>query len=132
MGSYYPGDQELEDRGGQHHHAAAGGVGVGGNNSSYLGSGYQMNLASDAAVDESRGRSPDPRPGRAGGGGGRGGAHNPFDDDAAEPSNISLRGISPRPIDTRKTTPATGAGGGPTHESPTSISERRSVFVEDV
>ncbi|KAI1367850.1 hypothetical protein F5Y08DRAFT_31046 [Xylaria arbuscula] len=116
-------DQELEDRGGgqyqqqqtQHHNAAG----------PYAGSGYQMNLAGDG-IDEHRGRSPNPRHSgldvpAAG--------HNPFDDAAAEPSNWSLRGVSPRPIDTRK---AAAAAGGPTHDSPTSISERRSVFREDV
>ncbi|KAI3331683.1 hypothetical protein HD806DRAFT_166976 [Xylariaceae sp. AK1471] len=124
VGAYYPEDQELEDRGQRH----------GGAPSPYTGSGYQMNLAGDGVDIESRGRSPNPRSGglRAPtGGAGGGGGHNPFDDEAAEPSNISLRGVSPRPIDTRRT-PAAGAGGGPTHESPTSISERRSVFREDV
>ncbi|KAI8629511.1 hypothetical protein F5Y19DRAFT_84293 [Xylariaceae sp. FL1651] len=126
VSTYYPEDQELEDRGGHGGHGAG----------PYTGSGYHMNLAGDG-VDESRGRSPMPRPGglnvpanRAGADGP--GSHNPFDDDA-EPSTMSLRGVSPRPINTniRKTTTA-GADGGPTHDSPTSISERRSVFTEDV
>ncbi|KAJ9138936.1 Acid phosphatase-like protein [Pleurostoma richardsiae] len=93
------------------------------------GDGYQMNLAATPGVDEeSRGRtlsrSPDPSgrglgvPGRAGG--------NPFDDDAAEPSNLSLRGVSPRPIDTA---PGAAATQGKDQESPT---ERRSVFRENV
>lgn len=108
-------EQELGDRTQQQHAPGP-----------YAGSGYQMNLAGDG-VDEHRGRSPNPRHSglevpAAG--------HNPFDD-AAEPSNLSLRGVSPRPIDTRKAA-AAGAAGGPTHDSPTSISERRSVFREDV
>ncbi|KAI1754099.1 hypothetical protein F4782DRAFT_61937 [Xylaria castorea] len=121
--SYYPEDQELEDRG--HHH---GGHGMGG---PYSGSAYQMNLASDGA-DENRGRSPNPRldvpatrPTAVEGGH----LSNPFDDAAAEPSNLSLRGVSPRPIDTRKAAATTG---GPPHDSPTSVAERRSIFREDI
>jgi hypothetical protein len=126
VGSYYPDDQELEDR--EHH--GRGGAGP------YSGSDYRMNLAGDGA-DENRGRSPNPRPGSLGipAGGtpamGDGRQHNPFDDSAAEPSNLSLRGVSPRPIDTRRAA-AAGSSGGPTHDSPTSISERRSVFREEV
>ncbi|GAW12303.1 hypothetical protein ANO14919_016670 [Xylariales sp. No.14919] len=122
VGAYYPEDQELEDRG---HHGRAEGP--------YSGSGYQMNPAGDGA-EENRGRNPNPRPGDHGIPAGRPPAaggnarHNPFDDAAAEPSNLSARGISPRPIDTRRA----AAAGGATHDSPTSISERRSVFREDV
>ncbi|KAI8963841.1 hypothetical protein F5Y11DRAFT_318165 [Daldinia sp. FL1419] len=54
--------------------------------------------------------------------------HNPFDDDSAEPSNISMRGVSPRPIDTNVA--ATKAVAGAKHDSPTS--ERRSIFREEV
>lgn len=50
------------------------------------------------------------------------GGRNPFDDDAAEPSNISLRGVSPRPMEGEHG-PAKGAD---------SLSERRSVFTEQV
>lgn len=92
-----------------------------------------MNLAGDGA-DATRGRNPNPRPGGLDVHTGRPfatGEHNPFDDAAAEPSNMSLRGASPRPIDTR-TAAAGAAAGGPTHESPTSVAERRSVFREDV
>ncbi|KAI1426443.1 hypothetical protein F5Y12DRAFT_713171 [Xylaria sp. FL1777] len=124
-GAYYPEEQELEDRG---RHGRTDGP--------YSGSGYQMNLAGDG-VDENRGRNPNPRPssglevphGRPSTTGG--GQHNPFDDSAAEPSNLSLRGVSPRPIDTHKAASA-GAAGGPPHDSPTSIAERRSIFREDV
>ncbi|KAI8945646.1 hypothetical protein F4801DRAFT_113671 [Xylaria longipes] len=123
--SYYPDDQELEDRG---HHG--GGRGLGG---LYSGSDYQMNMAGDG-VDESRGRSPNPRldvP-AANAAAGEGSQHsNPFDDAAAEPSNMSLRGVSPRPIDTRRAA-ATVAPGGPPHDSPTSITERRSIFRENI
>ncbi|TRX88468.1 hypothetical protein FHL15_010658 [Xylaria flabelliformis] len=122
--SYYPDDQELEDRG--HHHG--GGHTMGG---PYSGSDYHMNLAGDG-VDESRGRSPNPRldvP-AANPAAGAGNHHsNPFDDSAAEPSNLSMRGVSPRPIDTRK---AAGTTGGPPHDSPTSVAERRSIFREDI
>jgi hypothetical protein len=57
-------------------------------------------------------------------------AHNPFDDDHAEASNISLRGVSPRPIDTSSLGPTKGhtrkdSGG----DSPT---ERRSIFQEQM
>lgn len=54
-------------------------------------------------------------------------APNPFDDDA-EPSNISLRGVSPRPIDTAVAGKST-TGGAKDDDSPT---ERKSVFREDV
>ncbi|KAH9883246.1 hypothetical protein F4778DRAFT_767423 [Xylariomycetidae sp. FL2044] len=73
---------------------AGGGGGHDANNNAFAGSGYAMNLA---VGDEERGRSAS-----------RGGADsldvvpprsrpNPFDDDA-EPSNLSLRGVSPRPM----------------------------------
>ncbi|KAI0442356.1 hypothetical protein F4803DRAFT_551231 [Xylaria telfairii] len=118
---YYPDDQELEDRG---HH--------GGRGAPYSGSDYQMNLAGDGA-DENRGRSPNPRldvPASKPAAGE--GAHhsNPFDDTAAEPSNLSMRGVSPRPIDTRKAAAATPSA--PPHDSPTSVAERRSIFREDI
>ncbi len=88
---------------------------------------YNMNLAATPGMapagfgeedERPRGRSPGLRP-----------STNPFDDDA-EPSNISLRGVSPRPIDTAPV-PAKGTGakdvGDP--ESPTG---RRSVFREEM
>lgn len=49
---------------------------------------------------------------------------NPFDDDAAEPSNISLRGVSPRPMDGGHGHGAKSGGDSPT--------ERRSIFTEQV
>lgn len=89
--------------------------------------GYNVNLG----VDEQRGRTSNRDMGLGVSNGGR----NPFDDDAAEPSNMSLRGVSPRPIDT-----SVGGVGGPVaktkaqpgvpHDSPTS--ERRSIFRENV
>lgn len=68
---------------------------------------YSMNLAATPrGFDGDRGRTLS-RDGR-----------NPFDDDAAEPSNISLRGVSPRPMD------------GERRED--NASERRSIFRENV
>ena len=55
-------------------------------------------------------------------------ATNPFDDSAAEPSNVSLRGVSPRPVlDTSSKGHTKGQGS--TGDSPT---ERRSMFREDM
>jgi len=74
----------------------------------YIG-GSQAGL--DRRYDEEMGRKP---------------ALNPFDD-AAEPSNVSLRGVSPRPIDTTAT--KGHKGNGSTDDSPT---ERRSMFRENM
>ncbi|PKS09785.1 hypothetical protein jhhlp_004406 [Lomentospora prolificans] len=97
-----------------------GGAGAAGNNNRLgddLGdSGYEMNLPrtpnsrSPAPQEERRGRQPAER--------------NPFDDDA-EPSNISVRKMSPRPLDTS----AVGPAGKKDNSSPT---DRRSVFREDM
>jgi len=78
-------------------------------------SGYEMNIPRTPAArtpvqEERRGRQPAER--------------NPFDDDA-EPSNISVRRMSPRPIDT-----GAGKQGKKDDDSPTD--NRRSVFREDV
>jgi hypothetical protein len=91
----------------------------------YEGGGYQMNVPGPAGGDDyhppSRGRSPGPA---ARGAASLGAApQNPFGD-GAEPSNMSLRGVSPRPIDT-----AAGGGGGVKDNSPT---DRKSVFRESV
>jgi len=123
-GHYGPGGYYEEQELGLHapHSTEYGGAG---------GGTYRMNLAAtpgappsgfgDDGDDHRRGRprsrSPGLRPG---------GAKNPFDDDA-EPSNLSLRGVSPRPIDTS----AADAGGG-AQKDPASPSERRSVFRENV
>ncbi|KAI0166000.1 hypothetical protein GGR57DRAFT_444835 [Xylariaceae sp. FL1272] len=114
-GAHYPEDQELEDHG---------------HNGHYSGSGYQMNLAGDG--NDSRGRSPMARGASLDVPATRGptSAHNPFDDEAAEPSNMSLRGVSPRPIDTQNASRSGPAPG--TQGSPTSLSGRRSVFKENV
>lgn len=74
--------------------------------------------------DLERGRTRSRSPGQ-GGGVLAMGRRNPFEDDA-EPSNISLRGVSPRPIDT-----SVGDKGGKKDDgdSPT---ERRSVFRENM
>jgi hypothetical protein len=50
---------------------------------------------------------------------------NPFDD-SAEPSNVSLRGVSPRPIDTSNTR------GHKAQDNPDSPTERRSMFRENM
>lgn len=92
-----------------------------GSNTSYYGGNesYQMNLATTPGTyEEERGRTRSRPPGLAA---------NPFGDNA-EPSNISLRGVSPRPIDTA-VTPAAGAKHKKDDDSPT---ERKSIFREDV
>ncbi|KAI5868503.1 hypothetical protein GGS23DRAFT_545895 [Durotheca rogersii] len=87
------------------------------------GTGYAgANLAAAEEQTRGRSRSRDP-PG--------GSNRNPFDDEA-ELSSTSLRGVSPRPIDTGVSagpTTSTAKGGG-APGSPTS--ERRSIFREDV
>lgn len=83
--------------------------------------GYEMNLAATprtqaGMADEAEKRG---RPGAPA-------ARNPFDDDAAEPSNISLRGVSPRPIETA------GNGGHGAKEPASPAGSRRSIFTENV
>ncbi|KAH6715683.1 hypothetical protein BKA61DRAFT_331949 [Leptodontidium sp. MPI-SDFR-AT-0119] len=72
----------------------------------YIG-GSQAGL--DRRYDEEMGRKP---------------AQNPFDDAAELPSNNSLRGVSPRPIDTGK--------GHKPQDSIDSPTERRSMFRENM
>ncbi len=93
------------------------------------GSSYQMNLATQAAPDASYGRVEDEERGR-----GRTRSRspglapsNPFDDHA-EPSNLSLRGVSPRPIDTTAAAKSAPAG----NKDDSSPTERRSIFREGV
>ncbi|GJC78044.1 hypothetical protein ColLi_00882 [Colletotrichum liriopes] len=101
-----------------------GGSGADGGNS------YSMNLAATPGAhheEPARGRSLS-RPGDddVGLGVPKSGSRNPFEDDA-EPSNISLRGVSPRPIvDTGSQQQQQQKDNG---ESPT---ERRSIFRENV
>ncbi len=107
-------------------HPGGGGGGGGGNS-------YPMNLAATPVPShasfghddgEARGRPRSRSPGMTGGG--LKPVSNPFDDDNAEPSNLSMRGLSPRPIDT---TP------GPTSKDAAhseSATERRSIFRENV
>ncbi|OAA65719.1 hypothetical protein SPI_02506 [Niveomyces insectorum RCEF 264] len=111
-----------------------------GNNTGYVGAGgssYDMNLAADVGVasadrledEEVRGRTR----GRSPQGGLGAGGPNPFDDDA-DPSNISLRGVSPRPIVDTASTASRVVGDATSHgndkaDSPT---ERRSMFRENV
>ncbi|KAL7627518.1 hypothetical protein AAE478_001711 [Parahypoxylon ruwenzoriense] len=93
------------------------------NDSRSGGSGY---VNANPAADEQRGRTLSRGPA---GGSSLGGSRNPFED-GAEPSNMSLRGVSPRPIDTGVAAAAGKPKGGAAHESPTS--ERRSIFREEV
>lgn len=120
-GAYYE-ENELQDRPG----AAAG---------PYEGGSYTMNLpvtprvqAADATSgpslaaggEQERGRTREREPAGLAPDAAR--KVNPFDDDA-EPSNMSLRGISPRPLD------ESAGGNGKRDNSPTG---RRSVFREDM
>lgn len=92
-----------------------------GGDTSYGGSSYQMNLATEpgARYDDERGRPRSRSPGLTAA------SSNPFAD-TAEPSNMSLRGVSPRPIDTGV---QTAKAKGKDDDSP---SERRSVFRENM
>ncbi|ETS83127.1 hypothetical protein PFICI_05003 [Pestalotiopsis fici W106-1] len=125
-GGYYE-EQELGDRHGGNPYG----------HDPYGGSGYPMNLAATpghapepyGGHDEPRGRSRErdpelgvPASGPAGGSRTR---QNPFDDNQAEPSNISLRGVSPRPMANDD-----GKAENPFNDSPTA--ERRSIFRENV
>ncbi|KAI1436351.1 hypothetical protein GGR50DRAFT_242174 [Xylaria sp. CBS 124048] len=142
VGAYQHEDQELEDR--THIHYGGGGGGGGGSGNQYSGLGYQSHGGGGGGIDgideENRGRNPTPRPSDVNNSTSRsaymgaGHQHNPFDDVAAEPSNMSLRGGSPRGpfVDTRRATLSANPHVGPTHDSPTSVSERRSVFREEV
>ncbi|KAH8680858.1 hypothetical protein BX600DRAFT_4877 [Xylariales sp. PMI_506] len=135
--SYEPGHYYEEQELGHRATASAGGPGyLGAGGDPYSGAEYPMNLAATPGVpppggfggqqlDEPRGRSRE----RTGAGLAAPGAgqHNPFDDEA-EPSNMSLRGVSPRPIDTNVGGRGRGRGSGGSN-SPT---ERRSVFRENV
>jgi len=56
-------------------------------------------------------------------------SHNPFDDQQAEASNVSLRGVSPRPIDTQSLEPKGHKKKDSGGDSPT---ERRSMFQEQM
>ncbi|KAH8172699.1 histidine phosphatase superfamily (branch 2) domain-containing protein [Sarocladium implicatum] len=105
---------------GPYDEAELGGVGRG---TEYAGANsYTMNVPEDSpygGADEQRGRT----------GAGAGGLNNPFDDDAA----ASMRGVSPRPLDTAA---AARSGGQKRTEEPDSAgsspTERRSVFRENV
>jgi hypothetical protein len=56
-------------------------------------------------------------------------SRNPFDDDQAAASNISLRGVSPRPMDTQSLEPKGHKKRDSGGDSPT---ERRSMFQEQM
>ena len=80
------------------------------------GSSYQMNIPQESGpYGEERGRPRSRSPGLT--------PANPFAD-TAEPSNLSMRGVSPRPLDTE-----VPRGKGKDDDSPT---ERKSVFRENV
>ena len=125
-GGFYE-EQELglhPPRGGGRSHLGA--------DTEYGGSSYQMNLAATPGPapagfgDHERGRSQTREQGlHPAGHTGR----NPFDDDA-EPSNLSMRAVSPRPIDTAGA--ASAKGTGPKDGSGDSPTERRSVFRENM
>lgn len=127
-GGYYE-EQELGLAPGLHGATDTGYAGAAA--SSGGGASYPMNLAATPGdgpagyENEERGRTRSRSPGRhLAASDSRG---NPFDDDA-EPSNISLRGVSPRPIDTAAANSAARSG-QKDKDSPT---ERRSAFREDM
>ncbi len=112
-------------------------LGLSGNTDTAYGGGR---LATTAADERGRARSREPEPYVGGSKAGldrrydeemgKPPSRNPFDDEQAEGSNISLRGVSPRPIDTQSLEPGKGhkkkdSGG----DSPT---ERRSMFQEQI
>ncbi|TVY88029.1 hypothetical protein LAWI1_G005270 [Lachnellula willkommii] len=113
-GGYYE-EQELGLHGGDHSHLAATpglapenrGRSLSRDPEPYIG-GSQAGM--DRRYDEEMGRKP---------------ATNPFDDAAELPSNVSLRGVSPRPIETTKG----HKGKDSVDDSPT---ERRSMFRENM
>ncbi|ROW04523.1 hypothetical protein VMCG_04991 [Cytospora schulzeri] len=128
--NYGPGGYYEEQELGLHEPAGLGGQQQGQQreqNTAYGGSGaglgagndsYSMNLAATPHMTprgygDDRGRTLS-----------REGGRNPFDDDAAEPSNISLRGVSPRPMDAGEHGHGGGDGG--------SNAERKSIFRENV
>ncbi|KAK4236649.1 hypothetical protein C8A03DRAFT_16728 [Achaetomium macrosporum] len=114
VGGYNPYEEERE-LGLVPHPPAGGGGGLGlGHDERPDGEGYQMNLPVEPE-EERRGRtrSRSPAPAQAG-------KVNPFDDDA-ESTNLSLRGVSPRPVDGRASFAARKAA-----------DDRKSIFREDV
>ncbi len=118
VGGYNPYEEEREL--GIVSHAQSGGA--------PHGEGYRMNLAGEEEHEEEergrpRSRSPVTGAGVAGAGAGAAkSAKNPFGDEA-EPSNISLRGVSPRPMDGTSFAGRKAARGE---------DDRRSLFREDV
>lgn len=105
------------------------GGGHGGRGNEYSGGSYRMNVAAPPSSgarglghddEEDRGRRASRSPGSGPGG------RNPFDDDSA----MSLRGVSPRPIETNL--PAKQKGHHDPDSAGSSPTERRSVFRENV
>ncbi|KAH6997541.1 hypothetical protein BGZ61DRAFT_582021 [Ilyonectria robusta] len=105
------------------------GGGRDGRGNEYSGGSYRMNVAAPPSSgarglghddEEDRGRRASRSPGSGPGG------RNPFDDDSA----MSLRGVSPRPIETNL--PAKQKGHHDPDSAGSSPTERRSVFRENV
>jgi hypothetical protein len=122
----YREEQELGYRGAASSSASGGGSQYHG---APAGDGYNMNLAATPAYppegySSDRGRSPGLEAGQ-----GKGKGKNPFDDDNEVPG--SLRGVSPRPIDT-----SLGTGkvkhGPDEDDDDESPAERRSIFRENM
>ncbi|EAA33147.1 hypothetical protein GE21DRAFT_5903 [Neurospora crassa] len=116
-----------------------------GDDTSYGGRSYQMNLATNpgnsqpgtgtgtsnpfADPEEERGRRRSRSPGPAANKGLSVSApQNPFDDAAADHTNVSMRGVSPRPIEGTGASKPSGHNNG----EPETPVERRSIFREDV
>lgn len=119
--------------GGGSHLAPGGPYGVGaGDNTSYSGSGYQMNVARpvDEDEDEPRGRSRSRDEGAGQNPFGAGAVRkNPFDDDD---EGGDMRAVGPRPMGS-DTAAATSAGGqGKQRQSLDSQTDRRSAFRENM
>ncbi|KAK3948691.1 hypothetical protein QBC32DRAFT_52505 [Pseudoneurospora amorphoporcata] len=113
-----------------------------GDDSSYGGSSYQMNIPTNPGtaqpatsnpfadpdeVERGRRRSRSPGP-VANKGLSAPASKNPFDDAAADPGNASIRSVSPRPIEGTGASKPSGHNNG----EPESPAERRSIFREDV
>lgn len=101
---YYNEEQELGLHGQRSRVDVSSGASPYLHNNQMGGSSYDMNVAADvdgAGSGEQRGRTRGRSPlggGEAGPGPSGGSTLNPFDDDVADSTNASLRGVSPRPM----------------------------------
>jgi hypothetical protein len=129
--AYGPGSHYEEQELGLHHGAET----------AYGGGGLAPHGVAPLDYEEHRGRSrsrePEPYIGRSQAGLNRRydeeigvTGKNPFDDDQAEPSNVSLRGVSPRPIETAAPPKEEHAKDG--SDTVESSAERQSMFKEDM